>query len=242
MSQPPPSLTDSRLAALCAEETRKALGEYEARFDAITRRARDRFLARDWHGSYQDAAERLRLYSLVLDGLTNRVRTLMGPRLHARAVWSATKAVYSSLIAQSIRWEVAESFFNSLTRRVFATEGVDQAIEFVDTDFDAPPSAHGDELARVYSGAPLAFLLREALTDAKGAGFPLDCWSDLNHASRAAAERILAAMSSRDFDRLEILRHVFYRGRGAYLVGRIFVRDEATPLVLLPAPSRARAD
>ena len=41
---------------------------------------------------------------------------------------------------------MAESFFNSLTRRVFATEGVDQAIEFVDTDFDAPPSAHGGEL------------------------------------------------------------------------------------------------
>ena len=230
MSPPSPSLTDSRLAALCAEEARKALDDYEARFDAITRRARDRFLARDWHGSYQDAAERLRLYSLVLDGLTSRVKALMGPRLQARAVWSATKAVYSSLIVQSVRWEIAESFFNSLTRRVFATEGVDQAIEFVDTDFDAPPSAHGDELAQVYSGAPLAFLLREALTDAKGAGFPLNRWSDLNQASHAAADRILAAGASRDFDRLEILRHVFYRGRGAYLVGRIVVRGEATPL------------
>jgi isocitrate dehydrogenase kinase/phosphatase len=231
MSQPPPSLTDSRLAALCAEETRKALGEYEARFDAITRRARDRFLGRDWRGSYQDAAERLRLYSLVLDGLTNRVKALMGPRLRARGVWSATKAVYSSLSAQSIRWEVAESFFNSLTRRVFATEGVDQAIEFVDTDFDAPPRAHGSELARTYSGAPLAFLLREALTDVKGAGFAQESWSDLNQASRAAADRILAAMPSpRDFDRLEILRHVFFRGHGAYLVGRLVVRGEATPL------------
>jgi isocitrate dehydrogenase kinase/phosphatase len=231
MSSPSPPLTDSRLAALCAEETRKALGEYEARFDAITRRARDRFLARDWHGSYQDAAERLRLYSLVLDSLTNRVKALMGPRLRARGVWSATKAVYSSLSAQSIRWEVAESFFNSLTRRVFATEGVDQAIEFVDTDFDAPPRAHGGELARTYSGAPLAFLLREALTDVKGAGFDQASWSDLNQASRAAADRILAAMPSpRDFDRLEILRHVFFRGHGAYLIGRLVVRSEATPL------------
>ena len=63
----------------------------------------------------------------------------MGARLQERAIWQATKAVYSSLIAQSIRFEIAESFFNSLTRRVFATEGVDQAIEFVDTDFDVPP-------------------------------------------------------------------------------------------------------
>ena len=226
------ALTDSRLAALCAEETCKALQEYEARFDEITRRARDRFLARDWRGSYQDAAERLRLYSVVLDDLANRVEALMGSRLRTRAIWSATKAVYSSLIAQSVRWEVAESFFNSLTRRVFATEGVDQAIEFVDTDFDAPPNAHGAELCRTYSGAPLAYLLREALTDPKGAGFALGGWSDLNEACRIAADHILVALASREFDRLEILRHVFYRGRGAYLVGRIVAHDKATPLAL----------
>ena len=135
------ALTDSRLAALCAEEARNAFRDYVARFDEITQRARDRFLARDWHGSYNDAAERLHLYSRVLDGLTNRVESLLGARLRERSVWQATKAVYSSLIAQSIRWEIGESFFNSLTRRVFATEGVDQAIEFVDTDFDAPPTS-----------------------------------------------------------------------------------------------------
>ena len=48
-----------------------------ARFDEITQRARDRFLARDWQGSYNDAAERLRLYSRVLDGLRSR-RKLVG--------------------------------------------------------------------------------------------------------------------------------------------------------------------
>ncbi len=95
----------------------------------------------------------------------------MGARLRERSVWQATKAVYSSLIAQSIRCEIAESFFNSLTRRVFATEGVDQAIEFVDTDFDVPPSEHEAELCRRYSGAPLPDLLANALTNADGAAF-----------------------------------------------------------------------
>ena len=71
--------------------------------------------------------ERLRLYSRVLDGLTNRVEGTDGRATANARIWSATKAVYSSLIAQSVRWEVAESFFNSLTRRVFATEGVDQS-------------------------------------------------------------------------------------------------------------------
>ena len=64
------SLTDSRLAALCAEAARDAFVEYERHFDEITRRARDRFLARDWRGSFEDSRERLRLYSLILDSLT----------------------------------------------------------------------------------------------------------------------------------------------------------------------------
>ena len=115
-------LTDSRLATLCAEEAHNTFRDYAARFDEITQRARERFLARDWHGSYNDAAERLHLYSRLLDGLTNRVESLLGARLRERSVWQATKAVYSSLVAQSIRWEIGESFFNSLTRRVFATE------------------------------------------------------------------------------------------------------------------------
>ena len=40
--------------------------------------ASDRFLARDLEGSHNDAAERLHLYSRVLDGLTNQHRKLVG--------------------------------------------------------------------------------------------------------------------------------------------------------------------
>jgi len=223
------ALTDSRLAALCAEETRNAFRDYVARFDEITQRARDRFLARDWHGSYNDAAERLHLYSRVLDGLTNRVESLLGARLRERSVWQATKAVYSSLIAQSIRWEIGESFFNSLTRRVFATEGVDQAIEFVDTDFDAPPTEHDAEPCRASTGAALPDLISSALTDVDS-GFANHHWRDLDGAIAAAAERILSRIVPQKDATLEIFRGVFYRGRGAYLVGRITAGARAIPV------------
>src|SRR5881227_844832 len=185
------SLTDSRLAALCAEAARDAFVEYERHFDEITRRARDRFLARDWRGSFDDSRERLRLYSLILDSLTNRTRELMADRLNHRSIWSATKAAYSALIAQSPRWEIAESFFNSLTRRVFATEGVNQAIEFVDTDFD---KAVGElsEIARKYSGASLPELILRLLTDEMTGGFSHDRWNNLRPAVDTAVQRLAA--------------------------------------------------
>jgi isocitrate dehydrogenase kinase/phosphatase len=210
--------TDSRLAALCAEAAREAFVEYERHFDEITRRARDRFLNREWRGSLDDARERLLLYSLILSSLTNRVSELMAERLNDRSVWIATKAAYSALIAKSSRWEIAESFFNSLTRRVFATEGVNQAIEFVDTDFDTPV-----ELAQVimpFSGATTTDLLFQLLTTA----FPEDAWHDLKGAVSAAAERL------GNIDQIEVVQSIFYRAGGAYIVGRAITSVASTPI------------
>ena len=152
VSQDSSALTDSRLAARCAETALEAFFDYQTRFDAITRRARERFVERDWAGSFDDAAERLHFYNDVLDDLTSRIRELMGVRLPEHSIWRGIKAVYSSLIARLPAWEIAETFFNSLTRRVFATAGVDQAIEFVDTDFDAPPPSAPITIARTYRG------------------------------------------------------------------------------------------
>ncbi len=80
------ALTDSRLAALCAAAAKRAFQDYEARFQSITQRARDRFIARDWAGSYADASERLHLYNEVLNCLTSEVEQRMGPRLCERSV------------------------------------------------------------------------------------------------------------------------------------------------------------
>ncbi len=230
------ALTDSRLAALCAQTARQSFLDYQERFHQITRRARARFLARAWVESYADATERLKLYSAVLDGLTSRIRDLMGERLSDRSVWAAIKAVYSSLIADSSEWEIAESFFNSLTRRVFATEGVDQSIEFVDTDFDAPPTSARTDVQRRYSGNSLPELLRQMATDAEGGGFEEKCWRNLSEATRLGALRIQAAFTPTDSMpasnwKLEMIGSAFYRGRGAYLVGRVF-RNEDEPLAV----------
>ena len=221
------SLTDSRLAALCAEAARDAFAEYERHFDEITRRARERFLSRDWRGSFDDSRERLRLYSLILDSPTHRTRELMVDRLDHRSIWSATKAAYSALIANSDRWEIAESFFNSLTRRIFATEGVNQAIEFVDTDFDASAGKQ-HKIARTYTGGTMTRLMIELLTHEGVAGFAPERWSNLPESVELAAKRLDAAFP--DATTIEIVSGVFYRGRGAYIVGRALRGDTSVSI------------
>jgi isocitrate dehydrogenase kinase/phosphatase len=224
------TLTDSRLAARCAETALEAFFDYETRFNTITLRARERFLARDWAGSFDDAAERLHFYNDVLDGLTSGIRKMMGARLPERSIWTGIKAVYSSLIARSPAWEIAETFFNSLTRRVFATAGVDQTIEFVDTDFDAPPPSALINITKTYRGESMPELLCSALTDT----FDETCWGDLRETAKLASARIESAGAAENSQpELEIVSSVFYRGRGAYLVGRVLREEQlALPIAL----------
>ena len=95
---PVKALTDSRLAALCANAAYRAFLSYQAEFHIITRRAADRFLRCNWLGAYADAAERLGLYDRALNELVVTIHGLMGNRLEDKPIWAAIKAVYSSLI------------------------------------------------------------------------------------------------------------------------------------------------
>ncbi|MFN2476793.1 MAG: bifunctional isocitrate dehydrogenase kinase/phosphatase [Chthoniobacterales bacterium] len=122
---------------------------------------------------------------------------------------------------------MAESLFNSLTRRVFATEGVNQAIEFVDTEFDAPAS-DGAGITRRYSEAPLPELITRSLTDEKSGGFPVEQWNNLQTAVELAAERLDAALPGAG--EIQVVTSVFYRGRGAYIVGRAAAGAHSLPI------------
>ncbi|MBV9998533.1 MAG: bifunctional isocitrate dehydrogenase kinase/phosphatase [Verrucomicrobia bacterium] len=219
------TLTDIRLAALCAEAAYRAFLNFHVQFRAITRRAKERFLGCDWTGTYADARERLGLYGRFLERLVE-VCQLRGGRLKERPLWAACKAVYSSRITDCQAWEIAETFFNSLTRRVFATVGVNQEIEFVDTDFDTPPTVALGALRCCYQDAPLPPLLAAMLTDA---GFAAEQYDDLPGATAAAAARLEAALGGPAM-RIEAVKSRFFRGKGAYLIGCAFTAHDESCL------------
>jgi len=141
-------LSASRLANLSVPAIVQAFDDHQAAFDEVGRRARGRFETRDWKGAVADAAERLDLYGSVLDRVVEEVRETLSQRATDRVVWAGMKAIYSGQIAGREDWELAETWFNSVTRRVFATLGVDGNIEFVDSDFEAPQTEPRAPLCR----------------------------------------------------------------------------------------------
>ena len=133
-------ISESRLATLAATRVLQGFDDYVTRFGEISRRARRRFLTQDWQGARNDAQERLALYAEITDHVIADLGGLLESRVGDQTLWSTIKAVYSALIVDRQDWELAETFHNSITRKVFVTVGVDDHIEFVDTDFGSPPS------------------------------------------------------------------------------------------------------
>ncbi|HKF76968.1 MAG TPA: bifunctional isocitrate dehydrogenase kinase/phosphatase [Candidatus Dormibacteraeota bacterium] len=223
-------LSASRLANLAATTICRSFDACQTSFTAISRRAVDRFERRDWKGAAADATERLDLYARVIDGLEQDVRAMLGSRVADRLVWAATKAVFSALIAGREDWELAETFFNSVTRRIFATVGVDLNIEFVDSDFEAPPDPGGSQLWWVRDRVGSQRQLVEAALRGCGLRAP---FQDLARDAGLVAERLSRRLvEPAGPDRIELISAPFFRRKGAYLVGRAHARGQCVPLGL----------
>jgi isocitrate dehydrogenase kinase/phosphatase len=228
-----PALSDSRLANLSARSIGDAYRSFDDRFRIVTRRARIRFQDRDWRGMAADAAQRFDVYGKVVSEAVDDVKRLMGNRVEDGMVWAAMKAVYSGLIQDRDDWELAETFFNSVTRKIFSTVGVDAAIEFVDTDFGSPPNESDRSVYRSYQDPDdMAVLIQQIITDADLDVTYRSLVADSIEAAQKIGEHLRRVGALRVIDRAEVVDAVFYRGKAAYLVGRIYSGSHVVPLVV----------
>jgi isocitrate dehydrogenase kinase/phosphatase len=230
-----------------ARSIRDTFEYFQTQFREITCRAKQRFALQDWHGMQKDHRERLDVYASTVEQLLARIGPMLAERLHSRLMWASIKAVYSGLIDDRDDWEIAETYFNSITRQIFSTVGVDNEIEFVHTDFTSPPTPSRHAVHHTCEGPWLgksslgqSSLGRSSL--AQGIGnllrlYPQLGLSDMTiqNDSQAVATAIIQCLPSvpqRAIDRLDMITSVFYRGNHAYLLGRMVLGSTTMPLAL----------
>src|SRR3954453_22422704 len=202
-------------AARGAETIRQAFDEHHRGLRAITRRVKQRFEERDWEGIRRDTLEKLELPSWSVDEAIGILRGQLRGRLADRAVWTAMKEAYTRAILGRDDFEIAQTYFNSLTRKVFAHDGVDPAIDFTSDEFPLP--LHGWEMAsaRMYAVHRIdATVVRRMLEDA---GFRAP-FRDLAEDAELAAARLDQGMAEAfgfpGIDALDVLRPLFFRNKG----------------------------
>jgi isocitrate dehydrogenase kinase/phosphatase len=217
----------------CAQTLLDAFTDYNDEFRAITRRAPARFEQRDWRSSQRDAVERIDLYSKYVDGAVETMRRRLGGDVHERAIWSAIKRRFAELIDGLPDNEFTKTYFSSITRRTFATAGVDSAVEFVALDLDPLGSVTTRVETKVYVNRGSIDLLVEELLADFGFRTP---YRDFERSVRTVADEIKATVDTagerRAVERIEVIREVFYQMTRAYLVGRISGRGWELPFVV----------
>lgn len=208
--------------------------EYRSRFKLITLDARRRFQEAAWKEAQQASAERINLYQEKVDETLGKLRrTIDADSLTHCECWREAKQHYAEMISQRLDYELAETYFNSLFCSVFHHRHIRDDWMFVYSSLDSAPHHSGIELChhRKAEGdweAAVKGVLVEA-------GFEVP-FVDLDLCAHLAGEFLsthlpVALRDAADAE-IEWLKSVFYRNKGAYLVGRILAGDTQVPLVL----------
>lgn len=230
MQHPAP---DMALARDSARAIFDAFGDYNAEFRAVTRRARLRFETRDWVGGRNDARERIDLYDRYVADTTAMLRTRLDERATDRDLWVLIKQCFEDEIEDFIDLEFEKTFFSSITRRLFATVGVDSEVEFVALDLDPLSKVRPPQQLNSYDfeGRP-ELMIEEILEDHTFESPWLDFKGSVDFVASELARAWEPLGGLERLQRVEFMRPIFYQNTRAYIVGRALGSAQPQPLVI----------
>jgi len=222
----PDVVTAKDHAAAIAEHFRL----YNEEFGRITRRAALNFLAEDWPTAQLDAVVRIELYEQCVARSVANIASRLQAKRHDVPLWIDIKRAYEIIVARRPDSDFYRTFFNSVTRDLFGTVGVNPEVEFCATNVGR---ASGAVPIRVYRvGASLPAAVREVLTDLPFGAAIADPEAAVHRVSAEIGRYFESGRHSGRPESIELIEPLFYRGTQAFVVGRLIGDGSITPLVL----------
>jgi isocitrate dehydrogenase kinase/phosphatase len=221
-----PCSTPAEVAQCIAEH----FSRYNEEFGRITRRAGEHFRSGDWQAAHHDAVARIDLYEQRVCQCVQRLRDAVPHDAEHLSHWVQIKGAYEQQVRRRPDSDFYRTFFNSVTRDLHATVGVNPEVEFCATSMGR---ASGMVPINVYPvGAALPGALREILADQPFADAIVDLEAAVRSLSAQVGHYFDGGRDSARPETIEMIAPPFYRGHEAYLVGRMIGDGAITPLVL----------
>src|SRR5579859_1450028 len=203
---------------------------YNEEFGRITRRAALNFLAEDWQTAQSDAVARIELYDQRVTRCVGVLARDLAERRTDVPVWSDIKRAYEMLVARRPDSDFYRTFFNSVSRELFGTVGVNPEVEFCATNIGR---ASGAVPLRVYRiGGSLPAAVREILADLPFGAALRDQDAAVHRISAEIGRYFESGRPGAAPESVELIEPVFYRGMHAFVVGRLIGDGAITPLVI----------
>ncbi len=202
-------------------------------FNDITQCAKEYFEKRMFMDLFNQQQERYRLYGKFVRDVHNKTTELLGENLYNIEYWKAIKKEFSRIIKDKPHKLNSETFYNSITRKVFVDKSFNSDYEFFDyTDYKPMPK-YDKEIFDVIECTHFSKVAIKQILQYFKYSVPFeDLDRDAQLIFDEMAPTIIHQKSNLFLDRIEILKPVFYRNRGAFIVGRIFYKNWSMPIVI----------
>ncbi len=232
-----PQRLDSTLACAIAKAMMDGFNRHYRLFRTESARAQHRFETRDWLGQQRAQRERIEFYDLRVKECVMRLVKEFGADAQPMDVWEQVKLHYIGLLVNHHQPELAETFFNSVTTKILRRAYFQNDFIFVrpavSTEYIENDEPSAKPTYRCYY--PSADTMQsEVLRLLQG----FDLRVPFEHLDRDA-ELVLTAMK-RHFDHVklranfqfQVLSGLFFRNKGAYVVGKIINGFQEVPFAL----------
>ncbi|RVU43282.1 bifunctional isocitrate dehydrogenase kinase/phosphatase [Rubrivivax rivuli] len=232
----PHRLTD-QLAFDIAQALLDGFNRHYRLFRETTALAKKRFEQADWHGQQQAQAQRIEFYDQRVNEAVGKLRQAFNIDALSMDTWQQAKLHFIGLLTDHHQPELAETFFNSVTSKLLHRAYFNNDFIFVrpavSTEYieDDEPGAlptyrayypNKDNLRETWARIVHNFQLQREFED-------LD--RDVEHVVEAMLAELGGFRPRANFQ-IQVLASLFYRNKGAYLVGKIINGFQETPLAL----------
>ena len=206
-------------------------------FSDTNRAAQQRFEQADWHGQQRAMRERIAYYDQRVQEAAARLRSDFGAATQPMDVWPQVKLFYVGLLVDHWQPELAETFFNSVITKIlhrsyfhnhfiFVRPAV--STEYIEIDdIDLPTTyrvyyPNPDNWRDCWVQAVRSFGLQRPFEDLE---------RDVGDVV-AELQRRLGPFKQRPNLQIQVLSSLFFRNKGAYVVGKIIDGAQQTPIAL----------
>ncbi|MBX8515397.1 bifunctional isocitrate dehydrogenase kinase/phosphatase [Pseudomonas cichorii] len=206
--------------------------DYREHFRQITAGARERFEGAQWQLIQCASADRINLYEQKVSEVIEHLQRA-GVQVLEACDWPGVKGAYIELIDPRLDDELSETWFNSIFFGLFSHDLISDERMFIHS---TRPAAQAQEcVAQVRSywlSGDMAAMFGRVFADYRFKVPYADLAADMNHVQMQLQSNLPDWVCKDPTLCVELFSSVFYRNKGAYLVGRVYTREEQWPLVI----------
>ena len=195
-------------------------------FSAAARGAKARFEKADWRGQLDAQRDRIAFYDLRVDEAVERLHAQFKASELSRETWHQVKLHTIGLLIEHRQPELAETFFNSVTTKILHRRDFVNDLIFVrpalSTDYleNDEPAALPTYRAYYPTRDTLHETCMRVITNFQLEVEFEDLARDVDDVVRALLRSLGDARLRANFQ-VQVLSSLFYRNKGAYVVGKI---------------------